>query len=270
MATIIEISDPADPRLGDYVRLRETQLRHSIEAEHGLFIAEGTKIIARALEAGYVPRSLLLAPRWWEGLRELIEPLDVPVYVVTEALAEEVTGFHVHRGALGSFHRQPPRPLADLLGMRRLVVVEDIVDHTNLGAIIRCAAGLGWDGVVLSPRAADPLYRRSVKTAMGTVFSLPWARMSSADDLVRLKEPRLNNDAMVLVALALTEDAVPLAQVPALVGERRVAIMLGTEGDGLSPEWIEAADIVATIPMARGVDSLNVAAAAAIACDRLA
>ena len=265
MATLVEITDPADPRLADYVRLRETQLRHSLEAEHGLFIAEGHKIIERALAAGYLPRSLLLARRWWDDLRDVVEPLHVPVYEVSEALAEQVTGFHVHRGALGSFHRRPPRPLDELLGLRRLVLVEDIVDHTNLGAIIRCAAGLGWDGLVLSPRSADPLYRRSVKTAMGTGFTLPWARMSSADDLDRLRDA-----GVLLVALALDDHAVPLDEVPALVDGRRVAIMLGTEGDGLGSEWMAAADIVATIPMARGVDSLNVAAAAAIACHTLA
>lgn len=265
MATLIEISDPADPRLADYLRLRDTQLRHSLEAEHGLFIAEGAKIIERALRAGYAPRSLLLAPRWWDGLRDAVDAWDVPVYVVSEALAEQVTGFHVHRGALGSFHRPTPRPMDDVLGLRRLVLVEDIVDHTNLGAIIRCAAGLGWDAVVLSPRAADPLYRRAVKTAMGTVFDLPWARMASTGDLRRLQD-----GGVVLVALALADDAVGLDDVPTLVGDRRVAIMLGTEGDGLSPDWMAAADIVATIPMARGVDSLNVAAAAAIACHTLA
>lgn len=261
---LIEITDPGDPRLGDYVRLRETQLRHSLESEHGLFIAEGAKIIERALAAGHVPRSLMLAPRWWEGLRTLVEPLDVPVYLVSEELAEQVTGFHVHRGALGSFHRRPPARVDDLLGLRRLVLVEDVVDHTNLGAIIRSAAGLGWDGVLLSARAADPLYRRSIKTAMGAVFSLPWARMADTGDLQRLRA-----DGMVLVALALTEDAVPMGQVPGLLAGRRVGIMLGTEGDGLSREWLEAADLVATIPMARGVDSLNVAAAAAIACHTL-
>lgn len=265
VAHLVEITDPADGRLADYVRLRETHLRQSIESAHGLFIAEGAKIIVRALEAGYAPRSLLLAPRWWEALRPAVDPLDIPVYLIPEEFTEQVTGFHVHRGALASFHRPTPRPLDDLLGMRRLVLVEDIVDHTNLGAIIRCAAGLGWDGMVLSSRAADPLYRRSVKTAMGTVFSLPWARMTGPDDLARLSDA-----GVLLVALALTPDAVPLAQVPELVGDRPVAIMVGTEGAGLGQQWLEAADIVATIPMARGVDSLNVAAAAAIACHTLA
>ncbi|MGD7733724.1 TrmH family RNA methyltransferase [Propionibacteriaceae bacterium G57] len=263
MATLIEITDPSDPRLADYVRLRETTLRHSLESQHGMFIAEGTKVIERALQAGFRPRSLLLAPRWWDGLSALVEPFDVPVYLMDEHTAERVTGFHVHRGALGSFHRVAPTGLEALLesAAQRLVLVQDIVDHTNLGAIIRCAAGLGWDGVVLSPRAADPLYRRSIKTAMGTVFQLPWARMADDDELALLRR-----EGWVTVALALTEDAVPLASVPPLVAGGKVAIMLGTEGHGLDQNWLAAADIVATIPMQAGVDSLNVSAAAAIAC----
>ncbi|MDN5572290.1 MAG: rRNA methyltransferase, partial [Propionibacteriaceae bacterium] len=161
---LIEISDAGDPRLSDYVALRDTSLRRSLEAERGLFIAEGEKVIRRAVEAGHEPRSFLLAERWLPGLADLWEGRpDVPVYVVTEAVAEQVTGFHVHRGALASLRRTEPATMADLLGRRRLVVAEDIVDHTNVGAIIRCAAGLGWDGVLLSPRAADPLYRRAIK-----------------------------------------------------------------------------------------------------------
>ena len=172
MATLIPIDAVADPRLSDYIRLRETQLRHSIEAEHGIFIAEGAKIIERALGAGHRPRSLMLSERWWAGLEPLVGEVDLPVYLVSEQLAEAVTGFHVHRGALGSFERPVPRQVDEFLGLQRLVVAEDLVDHTNLGAIIRCAAGLGWDGVLVSGRSADPLYRRTIKTAMGTVFDL--------------------------------------------------------------------------------------------------
>ena len=143
MATFIDIDDPADSRLADYVSLRDVNLRKSLEAEHGLFIAEGAKVIRRACEAGYPPRSFLLAPRWIDGLRDLFDDLDVEVYVVSEALAEQVTGFHVHRGALASMCRQTRWSAADLTDARRLVVCEDIVDHTNVGAIIRCAAGIG-------------------------------------------------------------------------------------------------------------------------------
>lgn len=136
MATFIDIDDPADPRLADYVNLRDVNLRKSLEAEHGLFIAEGAKVIRRACEAGYPPRSFLLAPRWIDGLRDLFDGLDVEVFVVSETLAEQVTGFHVHRGALASMCRQTRWSAADLMAARRLVVCEDIVDHTNVGAII--------------------------------------------------------------------------------------------------------------------------------------
>ena len=148
MACFIEINDSSDERLADYVQLRDVNLRRSLEAEHGLFIAEGAKIIRRAGEAGYQPRSFLLAPRWIDGLRDILDAVDVPVYVVSEALAEQITGFHVHRGALASMRRETRWQMADLMDVDRIVVCEDIVDHTNVGAIIRCAAGLGWDGVL--------------------------------------------------------------------------------------------------------------------------
>ncbi|GAA1390580.1 RNA methyltransferase [Luteococcus peritonei] len=263
MAHFVEITDPHDERLRDYVALRETSLRHSIEAEHGLFIAEGEKVIRRAVEAGYPPRSFLLAPRWVDSLSDLLEATDAEVYVVSPALAEQVTGFHVHRGALASMQRQVRHRLDDLLDARRLVVVEDIVDHTNVGAIVRSAAGLGWDGVLLAPRAADPLYRRAVKTSMGAVFSLPWARMESwENDLERLRAA-----GFTVVALALREDAVSLDELAAsLSPDEKVAVLMGTEGQGLSEHWLEQADRVVCIPMGHGVDSLNVAAATAVVC----
>lgn len=257
------VDDPADPRLHDYVRLRDTSLRRKLETAEGLFIAEGEKVIRRAAEAGFVPRSFLLAERWLDSLADVLEAWpQVPVLVVTEAFAEEVTGFHVHRGALGSFHRRTRHTMDDLLGMQRLVVCEDIVDHTNVGAILRCAAGLGWDGVLLAPRAADPLYRRSIKVAMGAVFSLPWARMEHwGSGLDRLREA-----GFTTVAMALREDSVTLDEAAARVGDGRVALLLGTEGAGLSEHWLGQADLVARIPMQHGIDSLNVAAAAAVAC----
>lgn len=197
----VPVTDAADPRLSDYVALRDTSLRKSLESERGLFIAEGEKVIRRAIEAGHRPRSFLLAERWIPGLADLIDlHPDAPVYVVSEDLAEAVTGFHVHRGALASLHRAEPTPMADLLGLRRLVVAEDIVDHTNVGAILRNAAGLGWDGVLLAPRAADPLYRRSIKVSMGTVFSLPWARVDDWATAI----PSLRAAGFTVVALALT------------------------------------------------------------------
>lgn len=260
---LIEVADASDPRLGDYVALRDTALRRSLESERGLFIAEGEKVIRRAVEAGHRPRSFLLAERWLPGLADLWEARpDVPVYVVTEAVAEAVTGFHVHRGALASLHRAAPARMADLLDARRLVVAEDVVDHTNVGALIRGAAGLGWDGVLLAPRAADPLYRRAIKVSMGTVFALPWARV---DDWATAL-PALREAGFTVVALALTPDAVPLDAYVAAGVPERLALVVGTEGDGLSQRWIDQADVVVSIPMSRGVDSLNVAAATAVAC----
>ncbi|QDP97450.1 RNA methyltransferase [Microlunatus elymi] len=263
---IIPISDPADRRLDDYVRLRDVNLRKHLEAERGLFIAEGEKVIRRAVTAGYPPRSFLLAERWLDSLSDvLVDHDDVPVYLVTEQLAEEITGFHVHRGALASLYRQLRHGVEDLLGYDRLVILEDIVDHANVGAILRNAAGLGWRGALLSPRSADPLYRRSIKVSMGSVFSLPWARF---DDWGRAI-PLLNDHGFCTVALALTDEAVDLDQVRTMLTDRpgqKVAVMLGTEGAGLSRSWIERAEVVAKVPMQEGVDSLNVAAASAIAC----
>jgi tRNA G18 (ribose-2'-O)-methylase SpoU len=261
------VTDADDPRLADYVRLRDASLRRHLESERGLFIAEGEKVIRRALEAGHTPRSFLLAERWLPGLADLLDAHpDAPVYVVDEQLAEQVTGFHVHRGALASLHRAAPAAMSELLGASRLVVTEDIVDHTNVGAIIRNAAGLGWDGVLLSPRCADPLYRRSVKVSMGTVFSLPWARVTDWATAV----PTLREAGFTVVALALTPQAVPLADFAARTPPAKLALLVGTEGHGLSRTWLEQADVHVEIPMSGGVDSLNVAAATAIACYALA
>src|SRR5215213_6537530 len=260
----LSITDPQDPRLDDYVRLRETSLRRHLEVEHGLFIAEGEKVIRRAIEAGFRSRSFLLAERWLRGLQDVVERWpEVPVLVVTEQLAEQITGFHVHRGALASLHREQRHRVEDLLSMRRLVVLEDIVEHTNVGAILRNAAGLGWDGALLSPRTADPLYRRSIKVSMGAVFSLPWARLvdwASAPQVVGAA-------GFLTVALSLAPDAVELGQLAAsITPDARIAVLLGTEGTGLSKRWSDGAAIRARIPMFAGIDSLNVAAAAAIAC----
>jgi tRNA G18 (ribose-2'-O)-methylase SpoU len=260
----LHISDADDPRLSDYVRLREASLRRHLESEQGLFIAEGEKVIRRAIEAGYQPRSFLLAERWLEGLHDVLERWPaVPIFVVTEDLSEQVTGFHVHRGALASLHREQRHSVAELVAMQRLVVLEDIVDHTNVGAILRNAAGLGWDGALLSPRSADPLYRRSIKVSMGAVFSMPWARLEDWRGAPEL----LATSGFLTVALSLSPDAVDLGQLAAGIRpETRVAVLLGTEGAGLSKRWSDGADVRASIPMYGGIDSLNVAAAAAIAC----
>jgi tRNA G18 (ribose-2'-O)-methylase SpoU len=259
----LSITDAEDPRLADYVRLRETSLRRHLETEQGLFIAEGEKVIRRAIEAGYRPRSFLLAERWLSGLDEVLERWpEVPVLVITEQLAEQVTGFHVHRGALASLYREQRHRVEDLLTMRRLVILEDIVDHTNVGAILRNAAGLGWDGALLSPRTADPLYRRSIKVSMGAVFLLPWARLEDWRGVPEL----LARCGLLTVALTLAPDAVELSQLASrITSETPIAVMLGTEGAGLSQRWSEGAAVRARIPMFAGIDSLNVAAATAIA-----
>ena len=261
MAELVEVTDAADVRLADYRDLRDVSLRKHLEAEHGLFLAEGEKVVRRAVEAGYSPRSFLMAPRWLDGLADVLALSDAPCYVVSEALAEQVTGFHVHRGALASLRRTPLASVASVLdGARSVLVLEDIVDHTNVGAILRSGAALGFDAVLLSPRCADPLYRRSVKVAMGAVFSLPWTRLPSWESAL----PDLSAAGFTTVALTLTPDAVEIED--AVRGLDKVALVLGSEGHGLSARWEAAADRRAIIPMAAGIDSLNVAAATAIAC----
>jgi tRNA G18 (ribose-2'-O)-methylase SpoU len=261
VADHIEISDPDDPRLADYRDLRDVQLRQSLEAEHGLFLAEGEKVVRRAAEAGFTVRSFLMAPRWLDRLGDVIEKAGAPCYVVEEALAEKVTGFHVHRGALASLARTPLPTVAEVVeGARTLVVCEDIVDHTNVGAIFRSAAAFGVDGVLLAPRCADPLYRRSVKVAMGAVFAVPWTRLPDWYDAL----PQISERGFTTVALTLARGAAPIDE--AVAGLGKVALVLGSEGHGLSPRWEGTAQRRAVIPMQPGVDSLNVAAATAVAC----
>jgi tRNA G18 (ribose-2'-O)-methylase SpoU len=261
MAELIEVSDPDDPHLADYRDLRDVQLRTHLEAEHGLFLAEGEKVVRRAVEAGFVPRSFLMAPRWLDGLSDVLARSQAPCYVVTEALAEQVTGFHVHRGALASLERRALPDLDEVLATaRQVMVLEDVVDHTNVGAVFRCAAAFGFDAVLVSPRCADPLYRRSVKVAMGAVFALPWTRLPDWNDAL----PDLSRRGFTTVALTLADDAEPIET--AVSGHDRVALVLGSEGHGLSPRWEQTADHRAVIAMREGIDSLNVAAAAAVAC----
>ena len=261
MAELLVVDDPADPRLADYRDLRDVALRKHLEAEHGLFLAEGEKVVRRAIEAGFRPRSLLMAERWLAGLDDVLAATDAPCFVVSEELAEQVTGFHVHRGALASLERRPLPSVAEVIASARsLLVLEDIVDHTNVGAMFRSAAALGFDAVLLSPRSADPFYRRSIKVAMGAVFTVPWTRFTDWSAAV----PQLSAAGFTTVALTLADDATPLEAAVADVD--KVALLLGSEGHGLSSRWERTADRRAVIPMAAGVDSLNVAAAAAIAC----
>ncbi|WP_139983310.1 TrmH family RNA methyltransferase [Nocardioides litoris] len=264
----VGVTDPDDPRLADYRDLRDVTLRRSLEVEHGLFLAEGEKVVRRAWEAGFRPRSFLMSARWVDGLADVLAPaaaLGAPCFVVPEEVVEAVTGFQVHRGALASYERRALPPVAEVLaGARSVVVLEDLVDHTNVGAVLRSAAALGLDAALLAPRCADPLYRRAVKVGMGAVFALPWTRVPDW----RTALPDLSTAGFTTVALTLAEDSVPLDE--AVAGREKVALVLGSEGHGLSAAWERAADVRATIPMARGpevgVDSLNVAAAAAVAC----
>ena len=261
MAVLVDVDDAADPRLSDYRELRDVSLRKHLEAAEGLFIAEGEKVVRRAVEAGFSPRSFLMARRWLQGLEDVLASSEAPCYVVDEQLAEQVTGFHVHRGALSSLHRRPLPDVASVLrDARTVVVLEDVVDHTNVGAIFRSAAALGVDALLLSPRCADPLYRRSVKVAMGAVFSVPYARLENWYDAAL----HVASAGFTTVALTPADDAVDIET--AVAPHERVALLVGTEGHGLSERWLESADVRAVIPMVSGVDSLNVAAATAVAC----
>jgi len=261
MAELLAVTSADDPRLADYRDLRDVELRKHVESEHGLFLAEGEKVVRRAVEAGHAPRSFLMAERWLPGLADVLDSTDAPCYVVSEALAEQVTGFHVHRGALASLARTSLPTVAEVLdGARSVLVLEDIVDHANVGAIFRSGAALGFDAVLLAPRCADPLYRRAVKVGMGAVFSLPWTRLDEWYDAL----PRLSERGFTTVALTLADDSRPIEE--AVAGVDRLALVLGSEGHGLSEQWERSADLRATITMRAGIDSLNVAAATAVAC----
>jgi tRNA G18 (ribose-2'-O)-methylase SpoU len=281
MTGIVVVDDPSDPRLADYARLTDVRLRTALEPAHGLFVAEGDKVIRRAVAAGYQVRSMLVTQDKLAGLADVAGACPGPVYLVSDEAAEQVTGYRVHRGALASMARRALPTVAGLLSgaahqardgqpgwPRRIVILEDLVDHGNVGGIFRCAAALGVDAVILSPRCADPLYRRAVKVSMGAVFAIPYARMS--DWRGGLAEIRAAG--FTLLALTPDQSAVPLDK---LTPAGRVALLLGTEGDGLSSRWLAEADTAVCVPMsadamALGVDSLNVVAAAAIACHELA
>ena len=261
MGTICEVSDPADPRLADYVDLTDTALRRRLEPAGGLFIAEGDKVIRRAVRAGYPIRSLLLSRRWLPQLLDLLDGWSGPVFVADEDVLEALTGFSVHRGALASMERLPlPAPAQLLASARRVVLLEGLVDPTNVGLVTRSAAAFGMDGLLLDPRCADPLFRRAVKTSMGTVFSLPHARFSAWPEGI----DDVRSAGFTVLALTPTAGSIALDELPT-DGLERCALLLGTEGAGLSRGALEAADLAVRIPMAPGIDSLNIAAAAAVA-----
>jgi tRNA G18 (ribose-2'-O)-methylase SpoU len=264
----VPVRDAGDPRLADYVQLTDASLRKSLEAARGLFVAEGEKVIRRAIAAGYPVRSMLVTEDRLEGLTALAAGSAAPVYVLPAAVARQLTGYQVHRGALASMARRELPSVAEAVaGVTRLIVLEDLVDHGNVGAIFRCAAALGAGAVILSPRCADPLYRRAVKVSMGAVFAIRYARMTHwHGGLAELRAAGFQ-----LLALTPDQSAVPLDRVG--MGER-VALLLGSEGDGLSSRWMHEADEAVCIPMSPaamdlGVDSLNVVAAAAVACHGL-
>lgn len=264
---MVRVEDAGDERLRDYVGLTDMQLRTRVESGAGLFIAEGEKVIARALDAGYPMRSMLLSPRWLEVMEPVIARAGAPVYVAAPQLLEQVTGFHVHRGALAAMGRLPAADAGALLERcRRVVVLERVNNHTNIGAIFRSAAALGMDAVLLAPDCADPLYRRAVRVSMGTVFSVPYARLGGPGGAPwPAALQALEQHGFRRVALTPAPDAVDLRALR-LGADEKVALLLGSEGEGLSPRALAACDVRVRIPMAAGVDSLNVAAAAAVAC----
>ena len=255
---VVEVTDPHDSRLVDYTDLTDVELRKVREPAEGLFLAEGEKVILRALAAGYHPRSVLCEPKWWPSLEPALGDHDVPVYLAHASVLQHVTGYRVHRGALASMQRPVMPSLDDVLAdAKRVVILEDLVDHTNVGAVFRNAAALGMDAVLVSPACADPLYRRSIKVSMGTVFSVPWTRIEpwpEALDSLRERGFRLH---------AMSPDPTGVSLVDADLTPP-VAVMLGTEGDGLTPVARSRCDGSVRIPMADGVDSLNVAAASAV------
>ena len=258
------ITDPQDPRLRDYVGLTDVALRRRTEPERGLYVAESEKVIRRALAAGHHPRSFLMGERWLTDLGDVVtaaEANGIPVFVGDPDVIEALTGFHLHRGALAAMQRPELPTVAHVLdGARRVLVLEDIVDHTNVGAVFRSAAALGVDAVLVTPRCADPLYRRAIRVSMGTVFQVPWTRTDPWPGAVSL----LGDPGFTTAALALRDDSVGLDELAADPPDR-LALILGTEGDGLSHRTLAEVDLTVRIPMLGGVDSLNVAAAGAVA-----
>ncbi len=264
---LVEVTTLEDPRLDAFARLTEAQLRNRLEPEAGIFIAESPKVITRALDAGYEPVSLLMERKWVNRERDMIERCgDVPVFTgPTEELAK-LTGFELTRGVLCAM-RRPALPSAeDLLATsHRVAVLEGIVDHTNVGAIFRSAAAMGVDAVLVTPTCCDPLYRRAVRVSMGTVFQVPWTRIGeNVHDWPNSGMQRLHDCGFKAAAFALSDQSIPLDD-PALTACDKLAMVFGTEGDGLSRRTIAQCDWTVRIPMRHGVDSLNVAAASAVA-----
>ena len=268
MPNIIEIRDLSAPELDVFARLTEAQLRRKQEPEKGIFIAESPKVITRALDGGWEPISLLMEPRHIEGdARELIARCgDLPVYTAEREVLERLTGYALTRGVLCAMRRRP-LPTVEVVckNARRVAVLEGVVDPTNVGAIFRSAAALNMDAVLVSPTCCDPLARRSVRVSMGTVFQVPWTRIGTTHaDWPEQGMAQLRELGFKTAAMALSDRSVSIED-EALCREPRLAIILGTEGDGLSDRTIEDSDYTVKIPMSHQVDSLNVAAASAVA-----
>ena len=268
MSNIIEITDFSDPQLDVYARLTESQLRSRKEPEKGIFIAESPKVILRALDAGYKPHSFLMERRHIEGqAQELIDRCpNIPVYTADREVLSKLTGYELTRGILCAMSR-PKLPTVEEVcaGARRIAVLEGIVDATNVGAIFRSAAALHMDAVLLTPTCCDPLIRRAARVSMGTVFQIPWTVIGdSPADWPQPGIQRLQAMGFKTAAMALSDDSVPIDD-PGLASEEKLAVILGTEGDGLSHHTIADCDYTVLIPMSHGVDSLNVAAASAVA-----
>ena len=268
VANIIEITDFSDPRLDLFARLTEGQLRRRQESEQGIFIAESPKVIERALNGGYTPVALLMEQKHVDGdaAHILARCPEVPVYTAERGVLEALTGFALTRGVLCAMERRPLPSVEELLkDARRVAVLEGVVDPTNVGAVFRSAAALNMDAVLVTPTCCDPLYRRSVRVSMGTVFQVPWTRIG--DDHTQWPHPgmeRLKSLGFKTAAMALSDDSVSIDH-PALQAEEKLAIVLGTEGDGLANSTIAGCDYTVKIPMSHDVDSLNVAAASAVA-----
>ena len=263
MPNIIEITDFAAPELDIYARLTEPQLLHYFEPEKGLFIAESPKVIERALNAGYTPVSLLMERKHITGeARDIIARLkdDTPIFTADFEILAQLTGFQLTRGTLCAMRRKTLPSVEEICAdARRIAVLEDVVNPTNIGAIFRSAAALNIDAVLLTPACSDPLYRRASRVSMGTVFQIPWTYLSSDSGIQLLKKLGFKTAAMALNDKAISIDD------PRLMAEEKLAIVLGTEGDGLAPSTIASCDYTVRIPMSHGVDSLNVAAASAVA-----
>ena len=268
MPNIIEITDFHAPELDPYARLTQNQLRNRLEPEKGIFIAESPKVIDRALDAGYKPVSLLMERKQITGPAAgiLSRCGDAPVYTADREMLAELTGFELTRGVLCAFHRPAPRPVEELCkNARRVAVLEGIVDSTNVGAIFRSAAALNMDAVLINPSCCDPLCRRAVRVSMGTVFQVPWGQLGETPaDWPEKGMDILHSRGFKTAAMALSDRSVSIDD-EQLAKEPKLAIVLGTEGDGLAADTIASCDYTVKIPMSHGVDSLNVAAASAVA-----